>query len=394
MVLATVARVHGRRTRTVARWWRPRCPTPPGGCRSPSSTSPGGPSSWRSGTEALFFGKLDEYRGGLRMTNPVVDVVVSTDEPPGRRRTCASSPSTRPRPRPACPAGRWASGWPRPSPGRLLRRPPARAVAAPARPGGADRGLPRRPPPRDHGRHGPGPPPAGLRRAVPAPAGAGAPPPGRSSRTRGPSATPSPRARRRRRPGPADPRRSRRWSDVPGRAALRADQRPAQGPGRDLRRPGRPAAHAPAPPGRRGVGQDRGGRGGAPGRGPGRPPGRAMVPTEVLAEQHHTAVRRADRRAHRRRPGRLDGRRPLARRPAHQPDHRRRAGPPPPGLAGGHGRPGGRHPRPLDRRRAVPLAGGGGHRRAAPLRGRAARRARGPRARVAGGDGPPTPTCW
>jgi ATP-dependent DNA helicase RecG len=50
--------------------------------------------AWRarqlpSGTEALFFGKLDTFRGGRQMTNPVVDVVVGTDEvddEEGRRR--------------------------------------------------------------------------------------------------------------------------------------------------------------------------------------------------------------------------------------------------------------------------------------------------------------------
>ncbi|HEX3947354.1 MAG TPA: OB-fold nucleic acid binding domain-containing protein, partial [Acidimicrobiales bacterium] len=40
---------------------------------------------WRAkqlpaGTEALFFGKLDEYRGTRQMTNPVVDVLVATDD--------------------------------------------------------------------------------------------------------------------------------------------------------------------------------------------------------------------------------------------------------------------------------------------------------------------------
>ncbi len=52
--------------------------------------------AWRvrqlpSGTEALFFGKVDTFRGGRQMTNPVVDVVVGADEADGaddrRRRT-------------------------------------------------------------------------------------------------------------------------------------------------------------------------------------------------------------------------------------------------------------------------------------------------------------------
>jgi ATP-dependent DNA helicase RecG len=47
---------------------------------------------WRAkqlavGTEALFFGKVDEYRGTRQMTNPVVDVLVATEEAaPGERR--------------------------------------------------------------------------------------------------------------------------------------------------------------------------------------------------------------------------------------------------------------------------------------------------------------------
>ena len=51
--------------------------------RSSSSTSPGGPSSSRPGTEAIFFGKVDEYRGSRQMANPVVDVVAGVT--PGRR---------------------------------------------------------------------------------------------------------------------------------------------------------------------------------------------------------------------------------------------------------------------------------------------------------------------
>ncbi len=50
--------------------------------------------AWRArqlpaGTEALFFGKLDTFRGGRQMTNPVVDVVVGADDvddDEGRRR--------------------------------------------------------------------------------------------------------------------------------------------------------------------------------------------------------------------------------------------------------------------------------------------------------------------
>jgi ATP-dependent DNA helicase RecG len=46
---------------------------------------------WRAkqlvtGSEALFFGKLDEFRGSRQMTNPVVDVVVAGEGEPGRDR--------------------------------------------------------------------------------------------------------------------------------------------------------------------------------------------------------------------------------------------------------------------------------------------------------------------
>ncbi len=56
---------------------------------------------WRAkqleaGTEAIFFGKVTEYRGTRQMANPVVDVVAGVT--PGGAR-CASSPCTPPRPR-------------------------------------------------------------------------------------------------------------------------------------------------------------------------------------------------------------------------------------------------------------------------------------------------------
>ena len=57
---------------------------------------------WRAkqleaGTEAIFFGKVGEYRGSRQMVNPVVDVVAGVT--PGAARRCASSPCTPPRPR-------------------------------------------------------------------------------------------------------------------------------------------------------------------------------------------------------------------------------------------------------------------------------------------------------
>ena len=151
-----------------------------------------------------------------------------------------------------------------------------------------------------------------------------------------------------------------RWSAVPRRPPLRADRGPAPGHGRDLRRPGRAAAHAPAPPGRRRVGQDGGGawprllaavQGGHQGA--------LMVPTEVLAEQHFFAcgeLRRRPRASPD--PGRLGGARPLAvalltnRTTAAERTAAAR------GPARRRGRPGGRDPRAADRRRAVPLASG------------------------------------
>jgi ATP-dependent DNA helicase RecG len=47
---------------------------------------------WRAkqlpaGSQALFFGKLDEYRGGRQMTNPVVDLLVGVEGGGGRDRT-------------------------------------------------------------------------------------------------------------------------------------------------------------------------------------------------------------------------------------------------------------------------------------------------------------------
>ena len=58
---------------------------------------------WRAkqleaGTEAIFFGKVTEYQGARQLTNPVVDVVAGRDARAGG--PCASSPCTRPRPRP------------------------------------------------------------------------------------------------------------------------------------------------------------------------------------------------------------------------------------------------------------------------------------------------------
>ena len=44
-------------------------------CASCSSTSRGASGSCRPGTEAVFFGKVDTFQGGLQMTNPIVDLI-------------------------------------------------------------------------------------------------------------------------------------------------------------------------------------------------------------------------------------------------------------------------------------------------------------------------------
>ena len=111
---------------------------------------------------------------------------------------------------------------------------------------GPDRGLRGHPPPRDDGRHGAGPPPAGLRRAVPPAAGPGAAPPGPRARRPGhpPRRLGPGRHRADRRGRPGDPRGGADGPDLVAGSSgppLRADRGPAPGPGRDLRRdwPGR-----------------------------------------------------------------------------------------------------------------------------------------------------------
>ncbi len=121
-----------------------------------------------------------------------------------------------------------------------------------------------------------------------------------------------------------------------------------------------------------GAGQDDRGPGDAPLRRPGRPPGSA-----------HGPDRGPRRAALPRRPGlprRAAGAGPRPhrwgaaprRRPPHEPYHGRRAHEDPGRARGREPGPGGGHPRPFDRRHPFPLARGSGHRRAAPLRGRAA----------------------
>ena len=125
--------------------------------------------------------------------------------------------------------------------------------------------------PETTGRDRPGPPAPGLRRAVPPAAGPGPAPPGPRGDARAIRHDVSARATVARR---RSSRRRRLGPRFLARPALRAHQGPAAGPGRDLRRHGRAAPDAPAPPGRRRVGQDGGGRGRPAGRRPGRAPGR------------------------------------------------------------------------------------------------------------------------
>ena len=76
LVLVTRAQRHqARRCATGARWSTPSSATAPGGCRSCSSTSRGARSSSREGLQIALFGKADMYRGGLQMTNPIVDLI-------------------------------------------------------------------------------------------------------------------------------------------------------------------------------------------------------------------------------------------------------------------------------------------------------------------------------
>jgi ATP-dependent DNA helicase RecG len=88
VVLATVERVHGRRTRNGRALVEASVADDTGTMTATFFNQPWRVRQLAVGTEALFFGKLEEYRGSRRMTNPVVDVLVSTEEPSsGTRRT-------------------------------------------------------------------------------------------------------------------------------------------------------------------------------------------------------------------------------------------------------------------------------------------------------------------
>ena len=161
-------------------------------------------------------------------------------------------------------------------------------------------------------------------------------------------------------------------------------------------RHGRPASDAPALAGRRRLGQDRRRGGRSAHRRRGRPSGRADGSDRGA---RRAAPRRGQRppqglhHAERRHPA---ARPPPAGRAAHQPHPGPGAGPASRRAGRRHRRPADRHPCAADGGGVVPVARGGRDRRAAPLRGRAARRPPGQRprpggARRAGDDRYPDP---
>jgi ATP-dependent DNA helicase RecG len=87
VVLATVRRVSARRTRNRRSLVELAVDDGTGTMKVVFFNQPWRAKQLVAGTEALFFGKLDEYRGARQMTNPVVDVLVATDDDAdGRRR--------------------------------------------------------------------------------------------------------------------------------------------------------------------------------------------------------------------------------------------------------------------------------------------------------------------
>lgn len=80
VVLATVRRVRARRTRNGRSLVEVSVHDGTAGMTVAFFNQPWRARQLTEGTEALFFGKLDTYRGARQMTNPVVDVVVGADE--------------------------------------------------------------------------------------------------------------------------------------------------------------------------------------------------------------------------------------------------------------------------------------------------------------------------
>ena len=89
VVLATVAQVRARRTRQGRSLVELTVHDGTAGMKVAFFNQPWRARQLSEGTEALFFGKLDTYRAGRQMTNPVVDVVGGGNADPAlaRRRT-------------------------------------------------------------------------------------------------------------------------------------------------------------------------------------------------------------------------------------------------------------------------------------------------------------------
>ena len=274
-MLAEVQRVRssGGYAGTAGPRSRSPCATTPGPWRWSSSTNRGGPSSSREGTEAIFWGKVGDYRGTRQMVNPVVDVVAGVDEPAvGRpRRTLRILP--------VYPASAKAglTSW---EIGTFVEEALERAgeFVDPLPERVADRrwtcGTAPRP-------CGPSTGPSRWRWSRPA----------RRRLVfdelfrlqlalvlRRRAFEHNARALRHEVSPPGDHRRGSSGTLVArflAGAALRADHGAAPGAGGDRGRPGRPVPHAPAAPGRRRLGQDGGGAGRPARGGPERASGRA-----------------------------------------------------------------------------------------------------------------------
>ena len=225
------------RRATGGRSSRPSSATAPGGCTSCSSTSRGASASSRPGLQVALFGKVDIYRGGLQMANPVVDLI-------GDRtgRIVPIYPQSE-----KAQITTWElAGWVENALERCRQRGLADPVPAAVRRrlGLIDRGdgAARHPPAGVDRREGPGPAAARVRRAAAGAAGAGDAQAGDGARRRSGI---TPRGRRR------------AGAPVPRRAAVPAHRRPAARDRRDRRRPRRAAPDAPAAAGRRRLGQDR-----------------------------------------------------------------------------------------------------------------------------------------
>ena len=186
--------------------------------------------------DIALYGKLDVFRGGLQMTNPIVDLI-------GDRtgRIVPIYPQSD-----KAQINTWEiAGWVddalhKCEPRGILDPVPAEVrgrLDLAGRAGGAGGDPPSRV---DH-RQEPGPAPPGVRRAAAGAAGARE----AQARDRGERGRHQPRGRRR--AGPALPRR----------APVLAHERPAPGDRRDRRRPGVAPADAPPAPGRRRGRQDR-----------------------------------------------------------------------------------------------------------------------------------------